>query len=359
MPTQQTAIAAVVSLLAVSILACAGPSLEPTPTPLPPTATTVPTATLVPPTSTPEVREPNYSSASLAMSLWYPETWVLEDMPDAVAFASSSALISSEDWETGAAFAVMRGELEEGQTIKELIREQLEASAFDEIESTDLEPLSIGGVRGVITNLEATPPGTTKIIKGFVAGAEHNQRAYLFMAISVKDDWPEFGEILDAMLHSVRFTEPAGTFTSEDLGLKIWHPKDWIVEEDTGQVLFATSRDLIDSGDLQSGAAFMVRRSTLRGAGLVQWFEEELHALTFEEGGLHSDMAYRTIAGQEGLIIDLWGVPSGAATTITGFAAAVAYDDWGYLILGIAADREWPQYHPTLAEMLDTVQFIE
>jgi len=209
---------AILALLAVSIVACAGPAPEPTPTSPPPTSTPTPTATPVPPTPTPAPREPNFSSASLALSLWYPETWVYEEMGDGVAFASSSELIASEDWDTGAAFAVMLGELEDGQSIKELVREMLEESAFDEVETTELEPVAIGDDRGVIVNLEAKPIGASTTIKGFVAGVERNSRAYLFIGFSVKNDWPEFGETLEAMLGSVRFTEPEGTFNSENLG---------------------------------------------------------------------------------------------------------------------------------------------
>ena len=201
--------------------------------------------------------------------------------------------------------------------------------------------------------------GASTTIKGFVAGVEHNRRAYLFMGLSVKDDWPEFGETLEAMLRSVRFTEPEGTFTSEDLGLKLWYPEGWILEEEYDQVIFATSRDLIDSGELLTGAALMIERSSLGDARLVDWFKEELEALTFDEGGLTSDMAYRTVAGQEGLIVDLWGVPSGAASPVMGFVAAVAHEDWGYLLVGLTAVDEWSQYRPTLEGMLNSVQFIE
>lgn len=161
------------------------------------------------------------------------------------------------------------------------------------------------------------------------------------------------------MLRSVRFSEPEGTFTSEDLGLKVWYPEDWVLQEETDQVVFATSRDLIDSGELLTGAALMIQRSSFSDASLVDWFEEELEALTFDEGGINSDMAYRTVAGQEGLIVDLWGVPSGAASTVVGFAVAVAHGEWRYLIVGISAEDEWSQYHPTLVEMLDSVQFVE
>jgi hypothetical protein len=305
------------------------------------------------------VKEPNYSSASLALSLWYPETWIYEDMPDAVAFASSSHLMSSEDWDTGAAFAVMLGELDDGQTVKDLIRQQLEASAFEAMETTELEPIAIGDVRGAITHLEATPMGASTSIKGFLAGVEHNRRSYLFMGLAAKDDWPEFGETLEAMLSSVSFTDPEGTFTSEDLGLRSWYPQSWILKEEYDQAIFATSRDVIDSAELSTGAALMIKRSSLGEACLLDWFKEELEALDFDEGGINSDMAYRTVAGQEGLIVDLWGVPGGAASPVTGFAVAVAHEDCGYLFIALTAAEEWSQYRPTLEEMLDSLQFIE
>ncbi len=353
------AAAAIVVLLAVSILACAGPGQQPTPTSPPQTATAVPTATPVPATPTPEARDPNYSNDTLGVSLWYPDTWITEEMPDLVAFASSSALMSGEDWETGAAFAVMVGEIESGQTMKELIQQLLEESAFDDVQTTELQPVSISDKRGVITDLEASPTGTSFEVKGFVAAVEHNRRAYMFMGICVKEDWAQYGDTVEAMLHSVRFSEAEGTYSSEDLGLKIWYPEDWIFQEEHDQIVFATSHDLIDTGNLEKGAALIVRGSSLGDTTLVDWFEAELEALTFDEGGLTSDVAPRVIAGQEGLIIDLEGLPSGADASVTGFAAGVAYDDWGYLFVGVAATGEWSAYAPVLEQMLDSVQFME
>jgi hypothetical protein len=353
------ATAALAVLLAVSILACAGPGPQPMPTSPPQTATAVPAATPVPATPTPETRAPNYSSATLGVSLWYPETWIYEEMPDLVAFASSSALMSGEDWETGAAFAVMLGEIESGQTMKELIQQLLEESALDEVQTTELQPVSIGDRRGVITDLEASPTGTSFHVKGFVAAVEHNRRAYTFMGICVKEDWAEYGDTVEAMLQSVRFSESEGTYSSQDLGLKIWYPEDWVSQEEQDQIVFATSHDLIDTGNLEEGAALMVRTSSLRDASLVDWFEAELEALTFDEGGLASDVAPRAISGQEGLIIDLEGRPSGANGSVTGFAAGVAYDGWGYLFVGIAATSEWTEFAPLLERMLDSVRFME
>jgi hypothetical protein len=357
MRNRASAIVAIIVLLAVSILACAGPSPEATPTPAGPTH--VPTPTLVPLTPTPEVNEPNYSSDTLALSLWYPETWIYEDMPEAVAFASSPSLLDNEEWETGAAFAVLLGELESGETMKELILELLEQSYLDEMETSELEPVGIGDQRGVITNLEATPRGTSMAIKGFVAGVEHNRIAYMFMGISVKEDWPEFGDTLEAMLASVRFSEPAGTYTSQDLGLKMWYPEDWVLEEEYDQIVFATSHDVIDTGDLESGAALMVRSSSLGDAGLEEWFGEEAMLFTFDTGGPTSDISPQNIAGQEGLIFELEGIPTGTDSEIKGFVAALEHEDWGYLFLGVAAVDEWEDYAPTLEEMLNSLEFIE
>ena len=358
MQNRASAAVAAIVVLALSILACAGPSPEPTTAP-PPPATPAPSPTSVPPTATPESREPNYSNSALGLALWYPDTWVSEEMPDVVAFASSSTLMSGEDWETGAAFAIMGDEMDGDQTIKDLIREMLEESAFDDVQTTELEPVSIGDDRGVITNLEATPMGTSFELKGFVAGVEHNRLGYIFMGISVKEDWPEYGKTLEDMLRSVRFSDPEGTYTSEDLGLKIWYPQDWYLDEGRDQVIFASSRDPIDTGNLRAGAAFLVQGSSLGDAFLEDWFEEELEALTFDEGGITSELAPRAIGSQEGLIIDVQGRPAGADTAVTGFVAAAAYDGWGYLFLGVTAEDEWADYGLTLGEMLDSVQFVE
>ncbi|HEM60966.1 MAG TPA: hypothetical protein ENO24_01645 [Chloroflexi bacterium] len=359
MRTRRLPTIVILIVAAACTLACAVPlPVVPASSP-PPTPTSAPTATPTRSTPTPEAREPNYSNTSLGLSLWYPETWVYQDMPDAVAFASSPQLMSSEDWDTGAAFAVMRAELEDGQSIKDLIREQLEASAFTELETTELQPSAIGDARGIITSLEASPPRASMIIKGFVAGVERNRQAYLFLGLSDKDDWPEFGDALEAMLHSVRFTEPVGTFTSEDLGLKIWYAEDWIVEEDRDQVLFATSADLIENEDLASGAALMVRVSSMPDVLLADWLKEELESLTFDAGGLTSDVAPRTVGGREGLIIDLEGVPSGTGSPVAGFVAGASFEGQAYLFLAVAAKQDWADYASTLEKMLDSVEFME
>jgi hypothetical protein len=350
-------IIAIFALLAASILACTGSSPEPTSPPSEPTST--PTPTPVPPTPTPDIPEANYTSTSLALTLWYPETWIHEEGPYAELFASSAALMSGNDWDTGAAFAILGREIEEGQSVKEMILEFLDESAWVDITTSDFEPISIGDDRGVITSLEATPMEVSFDLKGFLAGVEHNRLGYVFMGISVAEDWPEFGDTLDAMLSSVRFSEPEGTYTSEDLGFKIQYPETWVLEEDYDQIIFATSLDLIDTGDLEAGAALMVRASSLGDACLEDWFEEEATSFTFDAGGPTSDITPQTIAGRDGLIFELEGVPSGANTEIKGFAAAVEYEGWGYILLGVAAVDEWADYGPALEEMLDSIEFLE
>jgi hypothetical protein len=351
---------AVVVLLSFSILACSGtgPSPEPTGTPPPSEPTPVPTPTAIPPTPTPELKEPNYFSDALGISLWYPETWVQEEMSDAVAFASSASLWD-DNWETGAALAVFVMEFEEGQTTKEAIQQLLDESYLEDVETSEFEPISIGDDRGVITSLEAKPMDTSFELKGFMAGVEHNRLAYVFMGISVKGDWAEYGETLDAMLRSVRFTEPEGTYTSEDLGLKIWYPEGWGMEEDRDQIVFATSEDVINTGDLEAGAAFMIRSSSMRDVLLEDWFEEEATLFTFDSGGPTSDVGPQKVAGYDGLTFELEGVPSGTDTEIKGFVAAVEYEGWGYLFLAVAAVDEWADYGPILDEMLSSVEFVE
>jgi hypothetical protein len=305
------------------------------------------------------VREPNYSSATLGLSIWYPESWITDDTKDMAAFATSSELMAGEDWETGAAFAIIIHELRSGETVEDLIQELLDQSSFDDLETAEFQPASIDDESGLIADYEATPMGATNSVKGFIAGVEHNRFGYVFMGVSVEEDWAEFGTVLEDMLSSVKFTIPAGTYSSEDLGLRIWHPDDWIIQEGLEQVIFATSHSLVDTGDLQTGAGFLARGSSLRGAGLVDWFEEELQALAFDQGGPASDVVVQDIAGQDGLIIDLDGLPSGSDTPVVGFAAGVAYDGWGYLFLGVAAEDEWQEYSATLQEMLDSVEFID
>ena len=313
----------------------------------------------MPPTPTPKIMEPNYTHASLPLSIWYPEDWVYEEAEDGVIFGTSRALISGEALETGAAMAITRENLEDEETIKDLAQTTLENLYFEELETSDPQPHSVGDQRGIIINLEGTPEEASVPFRGILAVVERGDWGYIFLGVSVVDDWSEYGETLEKMLRSVVFEAVDNIYSSDTLGLRIWFPEDWVYEENSDQVIFASSAGLFEGGDLESGAAMLVSGSSLPDVSLEEWFEDQAADLDFEEGGATSDIEPRTIGGQSGLILTLQGIPLGSETPVKGFVAAADYEDWGYLFLGVSAADEWAQYGPVLEEMLDTVQFVE
>lgn len=303
--------------------------------------------------------EPNYTHSSLALSIWYPEDWAYDEAEDGVIFATSEALISGEDMETGAALAVMRERLEGGETIKDLATATLAELYFEELKTTDPQPHPVGDERGIIVRLEGIPEGGSVPLRGFLAVVERGDWGHLFLGVGVADDSSEHDEILEKMLRSVVFETVESIYSSDALGLTMWFPEDWVYEEDYDQVIFSNSAEVFETGDLESGAAMLVSGSSLPDMSLEEWFEDQAADLDFEWGGPTSDVKPRTIGGQSGLIFALEGIPAGSETPLKGFAAAADYEDWGYLFLGVSAADEWAQYGPLLEEMLCSVQFTE
>jgi hypothetical protein len=301
--------------------------------------------------------EPNYSHASLALSIWYPENWAYEEAEDGVIFGTSEALISGEALETGAAMAIMRERLEDEETIKDLAQTTLENLYFEELETSDPQPHSVGDQRGIIINLEGTPEEASVPFRGILAMVERGDWVYLFLGVSVIDDWSEYGDTLEKMLRSVVFEAVENVYSSDTLGLRIWFPENWVYEDDRDQIIFASSAGLFESGDLESGAAMLVSGSSLPDVSLEEWFEDQSADFDFEDGGPTSDIETRTIGGQSGLIFTLEGLPVGSETPVKGFVAAAEYGDWGYLFLGVSVVDEWAEQGPVLEEMLCSVQF--
>ncbi len=301
--------------------------------------------------------DPNYTHASLPLSIWHPEDWVYEEAEDGVIFGTSEALISGEALETGAAMAIMRESLEDEETIKDLAQTTLENLYFEELRTSDPQPHSVGDQRGIIINLEGTPEEASVPFRGILAVIQRGDWGYVFLGVSVVDDWSEYGETLEKMLRSVVFEAVENVYSSDTLGLRIWFPENWVYEDDRDQIIFASSAGLFESGDLESGAAMLVSGSSLPDVSLEEWFEGQTTDFDFEDGGPTSDIETRTIGGQSGLIFTMEGIPVGSETPVKGFIAAVEYADWGYIFLGVAVVDEWAQYGPVLEEMLCRVEF--
>jgi hypothetical protein len=291
------------------------------------------------------------------VSLWYPEDWALEEFVEEVIFASSPQIITGAELESGAAMMMMRSDLAGSDTINDLVETTLVELSFDKVQTSDLKPDTIGGRDGVMVTLEGRPEGADVLMKGFLAGVEHDGWGYLFLAASIRDEWSEHGPVLEQMLGSVEFPYLEPIYTSPTLRISITYPEGWIFEEQGEQVIFATSEGIFTGAELDAGAAMLVIGSEL---GERQTFEEMvemmLSELSSEEVVTGERMPYG-IGGEDGIIIPFEGTPA-EDITVRGFVAAVADRKMGYVFVGFSAPEQWCEYESVLHAMLDSVEFM-
>ncbi len=351
------ALVTAVAILGIVLLGCRLPALGLTLVPPLPTRPPIsPTPQLVPPTPTPSSIVPNYTNATTGVSLWYPEDWIHEEFVDEVIFASSPQIITGAELESGAAMMLMRSDLAGSDTINELVETTLAELSFDKVQTSDLKPRTIGGRDGIFVTLEGRPQGADVLMKGFLAGVEHDGWGYLFLAATMRDEWSEHGPVLEQMLRSVELPYIDHVYTNPTSGISITYPEGWVFEEQGEQVIFATSEEILTGAELDAGAAMLVIGSEL---GDGQTFEEmvemmlsELSAQEIEPGGPRR----LGIGGQDGIIASFEATPD-EDVTIRGFVAAVEHCKMGYLFIGFSAVDEWCEYESLLHTMLDSVEF--
>jgi hypothetical protein len=346
-----------VAILGMSLLACRLPALELNLVPPLPTRTAAsPTPQLAPPTPTPAPIVPNYTNATTGVSLWYPEDWVHEEFAEEVIFASSPQIITGAELESGAAMMLTRSDLAGSETINELLQTTLEELSFDKVQTSDLKPRTIGGRDGIFVTLEGRPQGADVLMKGFLAGVEHDGWGYLFLAATMRDEWPEHGPILEQMLRSVELPCMDHVYTNPTSAVSLTYPEGWVFEEQGEQVIFATSEEIITGAEFDAGAAMLVIGSEL---GEEQTFEEMVEMIlsefSSEEMVIGDRRAYR-IGGQGGIIFSFEGTPE-EDVRLRGFLAAVEHDKWGYLFVGFSAMDAWCEYESVLHTLLDSVEF--
>ncbi len=341
----------IIALTAISMTGCGAPTPDPIPTP---TSSTSPT-----PTPTPMGMEPNYTEPAWGLSLWYPEHWVSDVQGEGLIFAISEELIENGEFSRGAAMGVLSEKLQTGQTVHDFLQMRLEELYFEDMAISDPEARTIGGQPGLIVTLEGTPEHEEYPLRGFVAVARQGDWGYLFLGVSAAHEWAEYGSTLEQMLSSVRFEEIEHFYASSEMGLTVWYPEIWIYEEDDDRVIFVNSEGVLQSGNLETGAAMLVRTSPLREASLEEWFKSEAAEMKFRDSGPTAKVKPRTIGGRDGRILTFEGIPAGSQIGLKGFMAATEYGEWGYFFLGASVADEWSQYGPVLEEMLDSVQFME
>ncbi|MGB3904680.1 MAG: hypothetical protein WBB22_07135 [Anaerolineae bacterium] len=350
------AVLTITALLAVPLAACKLPALGPTFTPPLSTPTPVPlTPAPLPPT--PEVIWSKHTNSTTGVSMWYPDAWAYEEFVEEVVFASSPEIIRGTELESGAAMMVTRSDLEGPLTLDELVQTTVSELYFDKVEVSDLKPRTIGGHDGILVTLEGSPEGGDVSMRGFVAAAEHNGWGYLFMAASIRDEWSEYGPLLERMLGSVDFQCIEPVYTSPTLGISITYPEGWVFEEQGEQVMFATSEGMLSDAVLGDGAAMLVIGNELENDLTFEEMVETILSELSSEEIEASDPKPLTIGGQDGIMLSFEGTPT-EDITVRGFVAAVADRKMGYVFVGFSAPEQWCEYESVLHTMLDSVEFM-
>ena len=353
------AVLTITALLAIPLAACKLPALGPTFTPWLSTPTPVHlTPAPLPPTPTPEVIWSKHTNSTTGVSMWYPDAWVFEEFVEEVIFASSPEIIRGTELESGAAMMVTRSDLEGPLTLDELVQTTVSELYFDKVEVSDLKPRTIDGHDGILVTLEGSPEGGDVSMRGFVAAAEHNGWGYLFMAASIRDEWAEYGPLLERMLGSVDFQCIEPVYTSPTLGISISYPEGWVFEEQGEQVMFATSDGMLSDAVLGDGAAMLVIGNELENDLTFEEMVETILSELSSEEIEASDPKPLTIGGQYGIMLSFEGTPAGDIA-VSGFIAAVEHNRWGYLFIAFSVLDEWCEYGSVLQSMLDSVQFTK
>jgi len=351
------AVLTITALLAIPLAACKLPALGPTFTPWLSTPTPVHlTPAPLPPTPTPEVIWSKHTNPTTGVSMLYPDAWAYEEFVEEVIFASSPEIIRGTELESGAAMMVTRSDLEGPLTLDELVQTTVSELYFDKVEVSDLKPRTIDGHDGILVTLEGSPEGGDVSMRGFVAAAEHNGWGYLFMAASIRDEWAEYGPLLERMLGSVDFQCIEPVYTSPTLGISITYPEGWVFEEQGEQVMFATSEGMLSDAVLGDGAAMLVIGNELEDDLTFEEMVETILSELSSEEIEASDPKPLTIGGQDGIMLAFEGTPAGD-TAVSGFIAAVEHNRWGYLFIAFSVLDEWCEYESVLHTMLDSVEF--
>lgn len=151
------------------------------------------------------------------------------------------------------------------------------------------------------------------------------------------------------------------TYQSQDLGVSLRYPGEWLVEEDASsrQVVFALEQADLRVTEFLSGTSLAVFVSPADEWGVEtaeQVLQQTGQALsqTFAAVQLGEIQPY-TIGGQDGTWMTIKG-EFGREVQLEGWLAAVVAYDHVYAFAAAAPLDEWPEYQPTLQAMLDSVE---
>lgn len=225
--------------------------------------------------------------------MWYPEQWCFKEDERSVFFATSEDLIAGEEIETGAAVLALAVPLE-AVSFKDWFEEQSYFLAADEgIDACDQQPCLIDRRHGITVSFEGTPEGQETPVQGFLAATEHQNWGYLFLAVSTRDDWPQYSTFLEKMIDSVRFTArtPPSPVPTQDLVPDSWEPDDTLTEGSSIGPGETQSHNLHVEGDrdwvyfeARQGATYVIETSNLGDD-----IDTEIHLYDAQENELTHD----------------------------------------------------------------------
>ena len=220
----------------------------PTLTPFAPTPTSIPpTPTPTPPAPTPELVTQSYSNPALGISLSYPVDWLFRETEKGIVFGTSQQVIAGGELTAGAGLALFVDPLPDAglQNVEELCVSQASVFASEAMELSDPQPRNIGGQDAAVVTLQGTPGLSETQIRGLVAATIMEGWAYTFVALSVADEWAEYGAILERMVDGVQFIPREGAEYVPD----VWEPDDSLARAHEIEIGLPQTHDLHMQGD--------------------------------------------------------------------------------------------------------------
>ena len=156
---------------------------------------------------------------------------------------------------------------------------------------------------------------------------------------------------------------PWTTYQSQDLGVSLRYPGEWLFAEDASlrQVIFALEQADLRVTEFLSGTSLAVFVSPADEWGVdtaEQVLQQTGQALsqTFTAVQLGEIQPY-TIGSQNGRWMTIKG-EFGREVQLEGWLAAAVVYDHVYAFAAAAPVDEWPQHQSTLQDMLDTVELL-
>jgi hypothetical protein len=241
-------------LLLLSVLCSCAPSAPtiapetPTPSPTSPALT----ATPEPPTPTPHVPgtaspvQP-FSSPILGLSLSYPADWLARETRNGVVFGTSEEVIAGGELASGAGLTIEVGPLPnaEWEDFQDLALSRASVFASEEMQISEPQPVSVQDERGALVALQGTPSLFTTKLQGFVVATAHENRSYVFVALSTAERWDAHQLDLEAIVDSVQFLPRELPSYAPDA----WEPDDTPAEATELEPGSDQTHDLHTQGD--------------------------------------------------------------------------------------------------------------